>query len=72
MLLEPENKYLTHFTTRNGTSKTISENIINIIEDRKNLTNHIRAVGSDATVVNTGNKSGYTSFILLTITNFIS
>lgn len=68
VLLQPRNVYFNHIGPEDGTAKSISDEIIGIIQNCDDLSHNIRAVGLDGTAANTGNKNGknYIKYCVMT------
>lgn len=63
LVQEPGSKYVGHITPETGTARSISNSILSFVPESD--WNLIKAVGSDGTAVNTGNKTCFDIFIKL-------
>lgn len=58
LIQEPDSHYVGHFTPPTGSAKCIATGIVEFLESNEIETKDIVAIGSDGTVVNTGQKGG--------------
>lgn len=58
LIAEPGNRFIDHVAPPNGTSKIITKEILNFIDEHKISIDYISAIGCDGTNCNTGWKNG--------------
>ena len=56
LISEPDSRYLSHVSVTQGSSECITATIWEFLKEQDGLTDSIRAIGCDGTVVNTGTK----------------